>query len=69
MKGHRASDYQGSKRCHKCGRKHHQSLCDVQSVTRTENQDNRGGADYFQQCCQEQEQCSAHQEYILQMTS
>ena len=37
MKGHRASECQGTKRCRKCGRRHHQSLCQSQPVPRTEN--------------------------------
>ena len=39
MKGHRASDCQGTKRCRKCGRKHQQSLCELQPISRTESQE------------------------------
>ena len=39
MKGHRASECQGTKRCRKCGQRHHQSLCEPPSVSRTEGQE------------------------------
>ena len=39
MKGRRASECQGTKRCRKCGRRHHQSLCEPPSVSRTEGQE------------------------------
>lgn len=39
MKDHRASECQGTKRCRKCGRRHHQSLCELQPVPRTESQE------------------------------
>jgi len=45
MKGHHASECQGNKKCRKCGRKHHQSLCDQQQVTRTENQETKESED------------------------
>ena len=45
MKGHRASDCQGTKRCRKCGRKHQQSLCELQPISRTESQEAKEGDD------------------------
>ena len=45
MKGHRASKCQGAKKCHRCGRRHHQSLCELQPVPRTENQEAKESED------------------------
>ena len=45
MKGHRASECQGTKRCRKCGRKHQQSLCELQPISRTESQEAKEGDD------------------------
>ena len=45
MKGHRASECQGTKRCRKCGRRHHQSLCELQPVPRTESQEAKEAED------------------------
>ena len=43
MKGHRACECQGTKRCHKCGRRHHQSLGKPESVSHTKGQEAREG--------------------------
>ena len=45
MKGHRASECQGTKRCRKCGRRHHQSLCELQPVPRTKSQEAKEAED------------------------
>lgn len=42
LKGHRANDCQSHRKCRKCGRKHHQSLCEQVSTPRPpENQDSK----------------------------
>ena len=45
MKGHRASECLGTKRCCKCGQRHHQSLSEPPSVSSTEGQEAKEGGD------------------------